>query len=71
MCGACALRADTFENLGITCVINCTTREELPDPPLPNRVTTYLRIPVPDSTITDLSSYFHEISDTIRKVCFP
>lgn len=66
--GACALRADTFEKLGITCVVNCTTREELPDPPLPDRVTTYLRIPVPDSTATDLYPYFHQTSDTIRKV---
>ncbi|KAK7603267.1 hypothetical protein V9T40_003266 [Parthenolecanium corni] len=68
LCGACALRADTFDKLNITCVINCTTREELPDPPLPDRIKTYRRIAVLDSSVTNLIHYFHEIADTIRKV---
>lgn len=67
LCGACALRADTFEKLGITCVINCTTREELPDPPIADNIT-YLRIPVRDSTRTNLSQYFHTITDAIQNV---
>ncbi|XKL62262.1 hypothetical protein PGB90_002095 [Kerria lacca] len=68
LCGACALRADTFEKLGITCVVNCTTREELPDPPLPTTIKTYLRIPVLDSSVTNLLQYFHNIADIIKKV---
>lgn len=48
-------------------MINCTTREELPDPPLPDHII-YLRIPVLDSTVTNISQFFHSTTDTVRRV---
>ncbi|KAM7355511.1 dual specificity protein phosphatase 18 [Cochliomyia hominivorax] len=67
LCGASVVTPQALTQLGINFVINVTT--ELPDTPLPPESNIlYLRINVLDSTHTDLSKYFDEVSDMIEEI---
>lgn len=67
LCGASVVTPQTLTQLGINFVINVTS--ELPDTPLPpNSNILYLRINVLDSTHTDLSKHFDEVSDMIEEI---
>lgn len=68
LCGALSIYTDkeTVARLQPTCLINCA--EELPDTPLPDTVHRYLKVPVADTTLTDLRPHMDMVADLIHQV---
>ena len=54
--------------LNVSLVINVTTEAELPNTPLPNDSTKYLRVAIKDNRDADIQKYFHEVADLIEQV---
>lgn len=68
LCGALSIYTDkeSVARLQPTCLINCA--DELPDTPLPDTVHRYLKVPVTDTTLTDLRPHMDIVADLIHQV---
>lgn len=68
LCGALSLYTDkeSVAMLRPTCLINCA--DELPDTPLPDTVRVYHKVPVTDTTVTDLRPHMDPITDLVHQV---
>ncbi|VVC24998.1 Protein-tyrosine phosphatase-like,Dual specificity phosphatase, catalytic domain,Dual specificity [Cinara cedri] len=67
LCGALSIYTDkeTVAILQPTFLINCA--DELPDTPLPDTVHRYHKVPVTDTTVTDLRPHMDAVADLIHQ----